>query len=77
MLTKRSRKLQSTQAVKISVQVKPEIRIWDNVKDVDTMLEYARAELEREFKDVGMAYDWQIVPVPMDKIEEERKKLNN
>jgi hypothetical protein len=41
------------------------------------MLEYARAELEREFRDVGMAYDWQIVPVPMDKIEEERKKLNN
>ena len=62
-------------AVRISVDVKDEIRIWevpDNTT-VDKVLEYAVYEIENEFQDVGLSYKIELIPIS--DVEKERESL--
>jgi hypothetical protein len=62
-------------AVRISVDVKDEIRIWevpDNTT-VDKVLEYAEYEIENEFQDVGLSYKIELIPIS--DVEKERESL--
>jgi hypothetical protein len=62
-------------AVRISVDVKDEIRIWevpDNTT-VDKVLKYAEYEIENEFQDVGLSYKIELIPIS--DVEKERESL--
>lgn len=62
-------------AVRIKVDVKDEIRIWD-VPDnttVDKVLEYAEYEIENEFQEVGLMYKIELIPIT--DVEKERESL--
>ena len=76
-MLRRSRKVNKEYAVKISVKVRDEIRIWDTAPDQKTAILWQEKELLNEMKDVGMIFDYEIVPVPMDKLEEAKQLLNN
>jgi hypothetical protein len=62
-------------AVRIKVDVKDEIRIWD-VPDnttVDKVMEYAQYEIDNEFKEVGLRYRIELIPIT--DVEKERENL--
>ena len=62
-------------AVRIKVDVKDEIRIWD-VPDnttVDKVMEYAQYEIDNEFKEVGLRYRIELIPIA--DVEKERENL--
>ena len=62
-------------AVRIKVDVKDEIRIWD-VPDnttVDKVMEYAQYEIDNEFKEVGLRYRIELIPIT--DVEKEQENL--
>lgn len=62
-------------AVRIKVDVKDEIRIWD-VPDnttVDKVMEYAQYEIDNEFKEVGLRYRIELIPIA--DVEKEQENL--
>lgn len=64
-------------AVKVSVDVSDEIRIWEVPEGTseDKVLEYAHYELENEFKEVGLRYKLNLIPIPIKEVEKERENL--
>jgi len=62
-------------AVRIKVDVKDEIRIWDvpDNTSVDKVLEYAEYEIENEFQEVGLRYKIELIPIT--DVEKERENL--
>jgi hypothetical protein len=62
-------------AVRIKVDVKDEIRIWDvpDNTSVDKVMEYAQYEIDNEFKEVGLRYRIELIPIA--DVEKERENL--
>ena len=75
MLRKSNKRIHKGYAVRVSVKMKDEIRLWDNAPSIEKALEWQEKELLEEMSRVGMLFDYDLTPVPIDKVEEARATL--